>query len=185
MEIVEKEKIKEYAIGDTMYQVTVTIPSDFIPKYNIVEHTIKAVNRVIKSTIHGDELVNVQYETSYKSGNNVFTANLYNTSNKHIDQFIKTLESSKEANSYYYKSRIKYGLSSGHFHFGSIHDLEKFKIKIVDVCGLSDEQTQKIKNAIYKLEASISNREKLLDKSYTELNNLKKLLNEQHKKSEV
>jgi hypothetical protein len=184
MEIVEKEKIKEYGIGDTMYQVSVTIGKDFVAKYNIVEHTIKAVNRVIKSTVHGDELVNVQYETSYKSGNNVFTGTLYNTLNKHIDQFIKNLESSKEVNSYSYKSRMKYGLHSGHFYFGSIHDLEKFKIKIVDVCGLSDEQTQKIKNAIYKLEASISNREKLLDKSHTELNNLKKLLNE-HKKSKV
>lgn len=185
MEIVEKEKIKEYAIGDTMYQVTVTIPNNFVPKYTILEHTIKAVNRVIKSTINGDELVNVQYETSYKSGNNVFTTTLYNTSNKHIDQFIKNLESSKEFNSHYYRTRVKYGINSGQFHFGSIHDLEKFKNKIADVCGLSDEQTQNIKNAIYKLEASISNREKLLEKSYTELNNLKKLLNEQHKKSEV
>lgn len=184
MEIVEKEKIKEYEIGDTMYQVTVTIGKDFVLKYNIVEHTIKAVNRVIKSTVHGDELVNVQYETSYKSGNNIFTTTLYNTSNKNIDQFIKNLESSKDISSYYYKSRIKYGINSGNFNFDSIHDLEKFKNKIADLCGLSDEQTQKIKNAIYKLEASISNRENLLEKSYTELGNLKKLLNE-HEKSKV
>lgn len=176
----EKEEVTKYQIGDTLYRVDVKISKEFKPSFDVIEHKIVAVHKSIKSTEQGDELLNIQYETTYQ-GN--YRANFYGTSEKNIKEFIRRIESSKEIGSSSYKSRVKWGMS-GSYHFGSTSEVEKFKYKIKDVCGLSSEEYYKVKNSFIKLEASIANREKLLNKSYRELNNLKKLLDE-YKKSEV